>query len=254
QWLGDLAVDFAAAVLPDNLAAQARVGLDVAQSPPATRYGQVTRTASLSPADHRLPLLIPTSEAELATNAQGGAVTAEGLTLTFCPPGFYTPATKPGTEPCRRPNFATPGNPQMVVATWETPGASLRLELPTGVDLSAYDSLSLRVAVDPVSPLNAPGAAQGLSLQLSDGAGSAVALAVPASPELALPVGLVEEDEFFAPGIFSAPLPLTTLRVPLATFAGVDLTDVREVAIVFDQTASGALFLADVEAVREQDQ
>ena len=43
---------------------------------------------------------------------------------------------------------------------------------------------------------------------------------------------------------------MTTVRVPLVSFAGVDLSDVDEVALVFDQTASGTLFVADVEVAR----
>jgi hypothetical protein len=45
-------------------------------------------------------------------------------------------------------------------------------------------------------------------------------------------------------------VPLTTVRVPLSGFVGVDLSDVREVALLFDDSPSGAIFLADVEVVR----
>jgi hypothetical protein len=36
----------------------------------------------------------------------------------------------------------------------------------------------------------------------------------------------------------------------LVEFGGVDLSDVAEVALVFDQTASGTLFVADVAVAR----
>jgi hypothetical protein len=51
-------------------------------------------------------------------------------------------------------------------------------------------------------------------------------------------------------GFFTGLAPLTTIRLPLVGFAGVDLSDIAEIALVFDQTGSGALFVADVEAVR----
>jgi TPR repeat protein len=40
------------------------------------------------------------------------------------------------------------------------------------------------------------------------------------------------------------------VRVPISAFTGVNLASVAEVALIFDQTASGSLFLADVELVR----
>ena len=45
-------------------------------------------------------------------------------------------------------------------------------------------------------------------------------------------------------------MPLTTIRLALSDFAGVDLTDIGEVALVFDRTPSGTLFMGDLEWVR----
>lgn len=70
------------------------------------------------------------------------------------------------------------------------------------------------------------------------------------TPALRFPLGLLQADAVFAEGIFSGRAPLTALRIPLSRFSGVNLADVAEVALVFDQTDSGALFLADLEWVR----
>jgi hypothetical protein len=43
---------------------------------------------------------------------------------------------------------------------------------------------------------------------------------------------------------------MTTIRLPLSDFDGVDLANIREVALLFDQTPSGSLFMGDVEWVR----
>lgn len=252
-FLGDMAVDFAAAVLDDDAAAQANLGLDLAQPLPSERYGQATRTAVLAPAAQRLPLWLPANEAELTSHLQGGAVTTEGVTLHYCRPGFSTPAMDPGSEPCRRPNFAIPGNPAMVVLSWEQVGGSVRFALPNAAaNLSGYASISLRVAVDPLAANNAAGAPQAFALQLTDGSGATATVAAPAdAPELAFPQGEVRGDDFFEGGAFSAVVPLTTLRLPLRDFAGVNLTDVRELALLFDATPSGTLFVADVEFVAD---
>ena len=71
----------------------------------------------------------------------------------------------------------------------------------------------------------------------------------PDEPALAFPAGVAREDEFFGQ-VFSSLVPLTTIRLPLDGFAGVDLSDVTEIAILFDRTASGNLFLGDLELIR----
>ena len=50
--------------------------------------------------------------------------------------------------------------------------------------------------------------------------------------------------------MFSGRVPLTTIRLPVKDFEGIDLSDIREMALVFDQTPSGSLFMGDVEVVR----
>ncbi len=43
---------------------------------------------------------------------------------------------------------------------------------------------------------------------------------------------------------------MTSIRIPLDDFSGVDLSTIREVTLLFDQAPSGSLFLGDLEAVR----
>jgi hypothetical protein len=42
---------------------------------------------------------------------------------------------------------------------------------------------------------------------------------------------------------------MSSIRFPLTAFASIDLGNVAEVALVFDQTDSGRLFVADLEFV-----
>ena len=43
---------------------------------------------------------------------------------------------------------------------------------------------------------------------------------------------------------------MTTVRLLLSDFDGVDLTQINEVALLFDQTPSGSLFVGDIEFVK----
>jgi hypothetical protein len=226
----------------------ARLGMDVRAPAPDELYGLLARVATLAAAAERQPLLVPATAEELATNLVGGTVTEEGITTVFCPEGFYTPAMMPGSEPCRRISVGIPGQPALAVISWAESGGAWRLALPAGEgDLSGYTTISLRAAVDPLSPLNPTGSPQAFTLQLTDRAGNTAAVPTqPGEPALAFPAGLVEEDEFSGPW-FTGPVPMTTVRWRLNDFGTVDLANVSETALLLDQTPSGSLFLADLE-------
>lgn len=252
-FLVDYAADFLTTVWSQDPAAvgetAARLGLDAQAPAPDELYGLPARVAVLAAAADRQPLLVPARAEELAANLVGGSVTEEGITAHFCPEGHYSPATLPGSEPCRRVNVTIPGQPALVVVSWAGPGGVWRFSLPAGQgDLSGHTALSLRAAVDPLSPLNLAASEQAFTLQLTDRAGNRAAVPTrPGEPALAFPAGLVQEDEFAE--FFTGPVPMTTIRWMLTDLAGVDLANIGEIALLFDQTPSGSLFVADIEWV-----
>ncbi len=257
SFLSDYAIDFFATLFgSDSLAkdAKARLGLDPSTPAPAELYGLASRVAMLPTADERTVIFTPAAGDEFKTNRLGGAALAQGVTLFFCEAGHYTPFTRPGTEPCRRVNVIIPGDPALAVVSWEKPGAALRFEIPQGEgDLSQAVAISLRAAVDPISDLNQEGEEQAFTVQLTDGAGKTAAVRTrPAEPALQFPIGKVENDKGIEGGLFSGRVPMTTVRLPLSDFAGVNLSDIRELALVFDRTPTGSIFIGDVEAVRSQ--
>jgi dienelactone hydrolase len=253
-FLGDYAVDFFAALFGNAATAQAakaRLGMDPGMPAPSELYGLAARVAVLPSAAERIPIFTPATASELTTNRLGGAVRAEGVTTFFCEAGYYTPTVRPGTEPCRRVNVVIPGDPALAVVSWEKPGAALRFQIPQGKgDLSQTAAISLRAAIDPLSELNAEGKGQAFSIQVTDGAGkTATATTRADEPALRFPAGEVVADKMFG-DMFSGRLPLTTVRILTSALPGVDLTDIREVALVFDRTQTGSLFLGDVEWVQ----
>ena len=255
-WLAGYAVDFLTTIYSHDpaalRAAMTRMGMNVFEPAPSELYRLPARVATMAPARNRLPLLIPTADQELENSpATGGSVTAQGLTTQFCPEGFYTPTQMPGSEPCRRVNLTVPGQPALALVTWEQAGGALKFSLPPGIGLlNFFDAISLRAAIDPLSPLNAPGKPQALSVRLTDGSGAAATVAIPSTEgALQFPPGLVQEDQFFG-SLFTGVVPLTTIRLPLSAFTGINLMEIVELALLFDGQPSGALFLADVELVR----
>lgn len=255
QFLTDTALTFLTTIFRDDLQAQEEAMVQLAMDPtvlaPDSLFGRSARVMTLAEAADRFPLLAPASAEELATNLAGGLVEGDGLTTFFCEAGYFTPTVKPGSEPCKRVNLSIPGNPAMAVVSWEKPGAALRLALPSeSGDLSEYTAISLRAAVDPTSSLNPAGSYQSFSVQLTDSSGAtAVIQTRPEEPALAFPVGEVQEDQTFTGGLFSGRVPMTTIRLLLSDFSGVDLSQISEIALLFDQTESGALFMGDLELV-----
>lgn len=247
QFLVDYAADFLTALFgaqDEATAAKARLGLDLAQPAPAELFGRAARINSLPASADQLRLFAPGDEIELTTHLQGGATVAEGATLFFCPPGYTVEAE---LAACRRPNFVNPANPVMAIISWSGL-AEVRFEMPTGQgEMGSYTTLTLRAALDPLSELNPADTAQSFSVRLTDGHGATASVVVgPDEPALQYVSGEFTADETFTPGLLDAIVQPTTVRVPLASFAGIDLNDVAEVALVFDQTTSGTLFIADV--------
>ena len=251
DFLSAYTIDFLAQIFNKEQDAMARLGMDSKAQAPSELYGLPARVASLAPAADRLRLLLPASSAELKTNLTGGSVTSEGVTTFYCEEGYYTPTVKPGSEPCKRVNLVIPGNPAMVVASWSQSDATLRFSLPEASDLSQFSAIGLRAALDPLSPLNKAGAYQAFTIQLVDQQGNITSVHTRADePALQFPVGEKEDSDIFEGGWFTGRVPLTSIRIPLRDFSGVDLSTIREVALLFDQTPGGSLFLGDLEVVR----
>jgi dienelactone hydrolase len=253
-FLAAYAADFLAALWsapPARVEAMARLDMAGAAPAAATMYGQAVRPVSLAPV--RQPLLLALNETEVEEALSSGRLAPDGIEAVFCPAGFFTSFDNPLAETCRRPNVTQPGNPAQLRVDWTGPGA-LRLSLPAAEqNVSAYSSLRLRAALDPLSELNAPGEPQSFSVVLTDTAGESATVIVPTTdPALQFPPGEREDVDFLEAGLFRGLVHMSDIRLPLDAFTGVDLTSLATVELVFDQTGSGTLMLADLEFVRPE--
>ena len=251
SFVSKYAVDFLSAAFNQDPTAMARLGMESGSVAPDTIQGFPARIAALAASSDRFPLLLPADASELTANLAGGSLVANGVDLTYCEMGYFVPSMKPGSEPCKRVNLVIPGHPAMIVASWQKEGSALRFSLQEGSDLSEFAAVSLRAALDPLSPLNQPGATQAFSVQITDSLGkTAIVKTQPDEPALRFPEGYQEENDTFEGGWFTGRVPMTSIRVPLQGFKGIDLTNIREISLVFDQNNSGSLFISDVELVR----
>lgn len=159
------------------------------------------------------------SEADLERNQLGGSVTVAKLDSAL------------RTAP-RAPHLGL----RLLRTVWDQRGGALVNTLPAGSrDVSRYATLRLRAVQDSRDRRNTPGVEQDLSVVLVDGAGRTAA--VPVAPRSrALDYPEVGRDLFL----------LGQVRVELAEFTGVDLTDVREVRLVFDRFERGGIGVDDL--------
>jgi hypothetical protein len=219
-----------------------------ANHPAPTTFHDVNVGFNTLPApDNQLTLMRPQSDAELSQNLLGGEVMMSGVTAVFCPEGYYVPANEPGTEPCKRVNFNQPGYPQQLVLSWETPGAKWRTVVPeANGDISQFTALQLRAALDPLSDLNPQDKPQSFTVALIDAEGKQAQVVVPPQP---YPIGERQPNDFFDGGYFTGHVHMHQIRIPLVEFAAVDLTQISEIVLIFEQSDTGSLFLTDLELV-----
>jgi hypothetical protein len=215
----------------------AALNLDPAQPVTATLFDRAVLTSLTLPTNQRLRL--PLS----ATGATGAA------TAVWCEAGFGAPGER--AEACRRVQFNQPGEPAELALAWDGANGAYEVALPqAGRDLSDYAALHLRAVVDPIDPLNETGQPQALSVRLTDGAGKTAVVALKDEPALAFPIGKKGFDDHFKLDTWDNHVVLSSIRVPLSEFSGVDLSNVQSVALVFDQTGRGSILMSDLELLK----
>src|SRR5262249_20353822 len=119
--------------------------------------------------------------------------------------------------------------------------------LPEGArDESAYYALQFRAAVNFSEPRNRTDVPGDFTVTLIDSAGNSAGARV----------SDWSRSLYYPPGLVSAIQPhaiLNTIRIPLAAFRGVDLTDVAAVRFNFDQRAEGGYLVSDLAFVDPAD-
>ena len=251
SFIAQYAVDFLRTIYAapaDAVPIKQRIGLSPATPAAAELYDRSVQITTLQPVASRLTVMQPRDEDELSRNLLGGEVKLNGLSAVFCPEGYYVPANEPGTEPCKRVNFSQPGYPQMIALSWDSDDAAWRTTIPDSTsDLSGYDMLQLRAALDPLSDLNVEGQPLSFSVELVNGSGRRAEVS---ELSLAYPPGFRLPNDFFEGDRFTGHVMMHVVQIPLEAFGEIDMTNIDEINLLFDQSPGGALFVADLELVK----
>lgn len=182
---------------------------------------------------------------EDVTNTLGGAVSKSALsTYLLCGGGAYPScgiSTGGSQEPHSVP-FSAPGMGQLSLR-WSALSDYYNNAIPAlHQDISRFAALSFRAAVN----YKFAGAKTDFSIQLIDSFGRSSRLAA----------SKYTQALFFPPGATTSALPKilhNTIRIPLDSFSGINLTKLAHVRFLLDSLASGAILIADLAFVGQSE-
>jgi len=129
---------------------------------------------------------------------------------------------------------------------WSRNGGAATFPLLDG-NFSAHHALSLYIAVDSSNDRNPEGHDQALTVVLRDTAGESRSITIPrGTAALTWNPGGLEQDEWSDHPHWVGHMPLGELRIPLALFGGIDLRNIAELTVSFDQTNTGAVMISGI--------
>lgn len=170
-------------------------------------------------------------------NTLGGNVTDSNFGLVAFCGGPNQVESCLSSQPLTRQPHA--GGLSQLHLAWSSRAAAHVNQLPAGSrDVRAFQTLQFRAALDFTDTRVLPSQRVDSSVRLTDGRGRAADVAISAfSQALAYPPGRV--------GAVPKAV-LTSVRLPLSAFVGLDLSDIRSVELRFDRTERGTVLISDL--------
>ncbi len=209
-------------------------GLNAFVAAPDQLYGSRVLTSLSLPSSQRRVVLLP-AETNRIQNSFGRPNEIHGpLAVDFCG----------NDQPCLAWPIQ-PGQPDQLRLSWTGPSAVFNTQLPyEAQDLSKFDMLHLRALADPTAFLNASRLPQSFSVILQDTTGfSSTVKVARQTPALAYQPG---EPNAAAYG-WNGFAPMSSIRIPLRDFTGIDLNSVGSVELALDGQKTGSILIADLE-------
>ena len=217
---------------------------DVTPPASATLDGDEVFMSYHAPENKRVDLNRQDGEGTEDENTVGAPVSQNGLVVydicgddfgeQYCIGGGAGPSQEPHNK---NGGVAVLGLSQLE-AQWNSADDWYRNDIPEFMqDFTNFDAVQFRASVNfDTSPIESP---LDFQIELTDGDGVSSTLTV-SDYSSAL---------FFPPGDFGSTLPRTmhnTISIPVADFAGVDLTNIDYVRFLFNESGSGAILISDL--------
>ena len=197
----------------------------------------------------RLDLNRIDSTSRLVTNTLSDSVRQNGLLIgTICGGGLSMASCGisggSGKEP-HKGNSSTIGLAQMNMK-WDNPTDYYQNNIPVAFqDLRNYKNIQFRAAVNFAEYLGGPDL--NYSIQIADSFGNVASVRV----------SRYTKAMFFQPGSTGGLLPkimFNTISIPLSDFTGINITKVKSVRFLYNQSAAGAILISDLTFTGATDQ
>ncbi len=217
------------------------IGLDSSQIAPNQIYDYAVLTSLVTP--NALGIINPNSDPTSEKfNMLDGTIDMYNASLSYVTESYMAPYD--GAY-----GFQHPGLPislGLFKLSWTVDSGLFSTAIPTAYqDISGYASISMWLAVDVANQLNTGNTAQSLMVTLQDSQGCLEHLILDnSSIALRLPDGQLSSSTYQSQ--WSTFTPLSNIRIPLDTFTKVDLSQITDITIRFNQTESGSIYLGDL--------
>ncbi len=186
------------------------------------------------------------TNADLTTNFLGGATSQTGLTPHdlcggLAPQPLHCLAGSTARQPHTTPSARSTMRGMSQLRTgWNATTATFVHQIPAGPsrDISAFDFFQFRAVVNFTDGRNPVGAPRDLVVRFTDALGAVQSLRV----------GMFSGALYYPPGV-NGPVPKAlqnVIRLPLSALTTVNKTQIREVAFLFNQQATGALLISEI--------
>ena len=131
---------------------------------------------------------------------------------------------------------------------WEKSGSSVTIT-PSTKDFSDFSALTLDMVIDSADELNQADTSQRFTIGLKDANRNLSKIVLPENLNaLAKKPGKVDSYDLDGIAItnWSVATPLSSINLPLSEFKDVDLKQIESIELIFDQTASGSIYIDSI--------
>lgn len=154
---------------------------------------------------------------------------------------------RPGNDkigPFRDPRSA-PDYIDLLSLTWKEKGASALIDVKENKDFSKYEALSIQLTQDPINEANKKDINQAFTLVLKDAKGKEQKIVIGKETTVLEYINgeIVDLGDYKYYGNYT---PIGELRIPMEYFEGIDLTNIKSLELLFDQTDSGNIVIEEI--------
>ncbi len=219
------------------------IGLNPSHIAPNTIFNQKVLTSLLTP--DSFPILSPTHLTSKNHNNIGGAIKMSNASISQIRESYIKPHDSATA-------FLHPGlfvDLGLINLSWNVDIGNFTTFIPQSFkDFSEFTALSIWIATNPSSSLNAKTKQQSFIITVQDLFGRQEHILIDSNNALRIPNGKEVLTKYQQQ--WSTFTPLSNIRIPLDLFNKIDISKVVSISFNFNQTQSGSIYIGDIRLIK----